>query len=280
MAGVLARKGRQYRAKMEDSPADHLVTPLIKHFLYHDGQPQAAASTSKKGKAAAKEEQKDEEVTALAAATATRKHLEVLNTWTPSDWCKLIHSQFLQRPMVCVHGIPSSAKVSALETATQQRVAAIRASLGAAQLAAQASKVDAAQAENNRDIPESMLREVAVPSTSNIPFFNVCSFRVDSSKIPNVLVPLGTSTDGKEAKKLSDTFQKAVAPPAIDSSGGGPGPFDLQLDHIASDFLRLEVAFDTSGLTNQQRLFLSLIIEVSKCYNIFCFLRLLVYVRK
>jgi len=271
MAGVLARKGRQYRAKMEDSPADHLVTPLIKHFLYHDGQTQASSSSAEqgasktKGKAAAKEECKDEEVTALSAATATRKHLEILNTWTASDWCKLMQSQFLQRPMVCVQGVPSAAKVASLEAATQERVAAIRSRLGAAKLAEQASKVEAAQAENSKDIPESMLREVAVPSTSNIPFFDVCSFRVDSTKVPNCLVPLGvTGQNDKEAVKLQETLRKAMAPPASGSSGGGLGPFDLQLDHIASDFLRLEVAFDTSGLTAKQRLFLSLIIEASE----------------
>jgi hypothetical protein len=34
MASVIIKRRRRYKGSMEDSPADMLITPLIKHFLY------------------------------------------------------------------------------------------------------------------------------------------------------------------------------------------------------------------------------------------------------
>lgn len=243
MAGVLARQGRQYRARMEDAPADLLVTPLIKHFLYHESGA--------------------EEVAALAAATDTRAHLAALSAWTTSEWCALLQAQFLHRPMVCVQGAPSAARVAVLEAATQQRAAATRNRLGPANLAAQAAVVAAAQAENSQPIPEAMLRAVAVPSASEIPFFNVRSFRLDPNGGANgCLAPLDAgAASSLPDETLAAALRRAAAPAGF-AGTGALGPFALQLDHAASDFLRLEVALDTSGLSATQRLFLTLLDEV------------------
>ena len=95
MAGVLTLRRRQYRARMEDSPADALITPLIKHFLYFETNSAGAAA----------------EVSALAAATDTLGHLEELGKWSAAQWAALMEDQLLRRPMVCVQGRPSAALV-------------------------------------------------------------------------------------------------------------------------------------------------------------------------
>jgi Zn-dependent M16 (insulinase) family peptidase len=257
MAGVLSRKGRQFRAKMEDSPADLLVTPLIKHFLYHENAPSAFDDN-----AATQPTAGAKEAAALAAATDTRAHLAVLSGWAAADWCKLLQSQFLHRPVVCVRGAPSAAKVTSLEAATQQRAAATRARLGPAKLAAQAAAVAAAQAENSVPIPEAMLRAVAVPSASEIPFFHVRSFRLDPAL--GCLAPVAAGAASVSPHEALRAALRSAAAPVGFTESGALGPFELQLDHVSSDFLRLEVALDTSGLSAKQRLFLPLLDEVTE----------------
>ena len=99
-------------------------------------------------------------------------------------------------------------------------------------------------------LPQETLRAVPVPTTAGIPFFPVRSFRSDPAS--GRLAPL--------APELTDPALAAVLGADMEAASS---PFALQLDHLESSFLRLEVALDTSVLAPAQRLFLTLLDEVA-----------------
>ncbi len=115
MRTVLARHKRRYLSAMEDSPADQLLWPVIKHFLYTN-------------------QEQDQEMDELNSASDTLGNLATIESYDAEKWLALLQSTLVAGPKAVVVGRPSAKLAADSSAAEEARVKAQAESLGAEEL--------------------------------------------------------------------------------------------------------------------------------------------------
>ena len=149
MSTVLARHKRRYLSAMEDSPADQLLWPVVKHFLY-----------TKKSAA--------EEMDELRQASDTLGTLEAIAGYTAEQWLALLSTKIMAAPKGVVIGRPSAAQAAGASAAEDARVKAQAEALGEEALKAKGALLATAVAKNETPPPEELLASLPIPDASKV----------------------------------------------------------------------------------------------------------------
>lgn len=139
---------------VESDPHSAFSTPIITDFLYgsRDGE-------------------------SLRDALDDEKFLDIVDSWTSAQWQTYLKKWLLDGPHLTILGKPSASLAKKIQADEQARLEAQQKKLGPAGLAQLATQLEQAQAENDRPIPEDMIRQFPVPSVENINFIRPESAR-------------------------------------------------------------------------------------------------------
>jgi len=223
MRDVIARQKRKTLAYCEDDPCALLVTPVLKHFIYA--------------------EERDETGTLKELGDALGL-LEYATTLPKSAWdADLQKLASAETERFWVVSRPSAAEASRQRDEEESRKNACVQKLGKDGLQDLKRKLDAAQAENERPIPPSMLSCVPEPdleeATSQL-------FEVQSCVQVDIL------------KARGDSAQLTAR-----AAAWVPPHHKWALDHVdGTQFCRADVCCDTRGISSALREFLPLLAEV------------------
>ncbi|KAE8250209.1 hypothetical protein A4X13_0g4900 [Tilletia indica] len=222
MRTVLERERLKLLNELETKPADSLGDFIIRDFLY--------------GKRDGSE---------LEPAVDDLTRIDTLLSWTASQWADLLRQYFITNPRLVVVGRPSAALAKKLKADTRTRVDARKRELGPDGLTKLKEKLEAAQRENDKDIPPKMLGDFKVPDPASIQW-----------------IPVGT---GKNYPTRSVQAPTQNQPSKLDAkvqahldSDGEPLPFYCQFDHTSSNFVIVSATFSTAKLPAELRPLLNL----------------------
>lgn len=113
----------------------------------------------------------------LIETTATVDAYDALEKWTEPEWRAFLNKWYVDRHHVSVLGRPSAAMAKRLEEDDKTRVEKRVKDLGEAGLKKLQEKLDAAKAENDREIPAEVIGQFKVPSVDSIPFIKTTTAR-------------------------------------------------------------------------------------------------------
>lgn len=164
--------------------------------------------------------------------------LDTLESWSESDWKKLISQVFVDNHHVCVLGEPSNALATKLADDEKARVKAQQDRLGESGLKELSEKLEHAKAENHKLIPDSILEAFPVPSTTSVKFITTTTARAGSAR---------------QMGKLSNPIQEIV-----DKADTSSSPLFVHFEHIPSNFVYIKLYFGTASLPTELRPVLSL----------------------
>ncbi|VVT56299.1 uncharacterized protein SAPINGB_P004943 [Magnusiomyces paraingens] len=100
------------------------------------------------------------------------KDYDVLLEWTAEQWKAVVKKYLVDNPLVAVLAKPSKVLSKSIKKETANRIAANKEKYGPDGLAALQAKADAAQAENNKPVPESVLKQFKAPDLTKIKFID------------------------------------------------------------------------------------------------------------
>lgn len=176
----------------------------------------------------------------LKADLESLKEYDELETWSDSDWRQLLRKWISDAYHVTVVGKPSaklSEKLKAEETA---RVTAQKESLGVDGLEIKERRLAQAKAENDREIPEEILKRFEIPTTKSINFIKTTTAR---SGLAREMGPLDN-----QIQQLIDQDSSAL-------------PLFVQFEHIPSNFAHLILVISTEAVPVALRPLLPLYID-------------------
>ncbi|KAK0569478.1 hypothetical protein OC861_000851 [Tilletia horrida] len=212
MKTVLDRDRLQLLNDLESRPADTLADLLQRDFLYGN---------------------KDASDLHPAADDLTR--LETLRSWTGQQWAELLKKYLVSNPRLVVIGKPSAALAKQLKTDTKARVEQRKKELGPDGLKKLGDKLEAAQRENDKEIPPEMLSNFKIPASDSIRWIPVGTGRNDPARA-------SSSAQQSIADELDSQVQAHL------DADGAPLPFFSQFDQISSHFVRITASFSTANL--------------------------------
>uniref|UniRef100_A0A7S2WKA3 Peptidase M16C associated domain-containing protein n=1 Tax=Rhizochromulina marina TaxID=1034831 RepID=A0A7S2WKA3_9STRA len=245
MHDVIGLERRKFLSAVEDRPGDTVLDPVIYHFLYGD---RSAGATG---------EAKELKDCLDFLATLERARTNV----TAEQWtARLV--RVLEADRVVVIGKPCATLAVEMPEQEAKRQRDQAQTLGSKKLAELAEVLRSADEKNNEPPPTDVLTSVPMPDAESViqSLFPIVSIRAEA---PN-----------HAHRLLRQPREPALVPVAADLTGAlargrealGPAsavPFAaVQFDHVSSEFLRVECAFDTSQLSPESRLYLPLIDEV------------------
>ncbi|TIB92302.1 hypothetical protein E3Q18_02533 [Wallemia mellicola] len=178
----------------------------------------------------------------LSEAIAEMKRCDDLAKWTSDDWAQLLKKSFIDAPFINVKGKPSSTLAKTLEENEQKRLDAQRKELGEEGIKKAKKVLDDAQVENNKDIPEDMIKSFEVPSTDTISWIPVESARQEYNKAP-----------------ITSPVNNALRQ-HIESDPSKP-PIFIQYDHGKSAFTSIRIYLSTHDLPKHLRPYASLFLS-------------------
>ncbi|TKA21744.1 hypothetical protein B0A50_08750 [Salinomyces thailandicus] len=162
-----------------------------------------------------------------------------LEKWTDQQWRDFMSKWLADAKHVSVLGEPSKALSEKMTAEEKARVKAQQDRLGEAGLKHLAEKLQKAQDENNKPIPDSLLETWPIPSTESIHFISTETARAGAAR------KLG---------KLSNAAQSAV-----DKDDDG-SPLFIHFEHIPSNFVRIKLDISTSAVPTELKPLLTLYI--------------------
>ncbi|KAI5480305.1 zinc metalloprotease [Pseudohyphozyma bogoriensis] len=145
---------------------------------------------------------------------------KTLAGWTAKQWADLLQKYYVDGSSVTIIGQPSAALSDKLKADENARVAETVKRLGSDGLAECVKKVEDAQKENDKPIPDEIIKKFKVPDVRGIDWIKVDSAR---SK--------GVATDVKKENRA----QQAV------DADGAELPLFVQFDHIQSNFIEIAI---------------------------------------
>jgi len=217
MHTVLERDRLKLLSNLERQPADSLGDLVIRDFLYgeRDGSQ-------------------------LGPAVDDLTRINELMAWTSAQWSELLRRFLIENPRLVVVGQPSARLAKKLKTDTKARVEERKIKLGPHGLQKLKEQLEAAQQENDKDIPPEILSKFPVPDSSTIQW-----------------IPVGTGTSipsqagsALTRSKTSDLDRQVQA--HLDADGDDL-PFYAQFDHVNSNFVRISASFSTVKLPAELR---------------------------
>ena len=163
-----------------------------------------------------------------------------LERWTEVQWKDLLSTWLAKAHHVSLLMKPSARLSDNLKEAEKNRVAKQKERLGEAGMKKLADKLEAAKAENNKEIPREMLERFKVPDTSSIRFINTTTAR---------------SGHAKKMGKLDNPIQ------AIINKENSDIPLFIHFEQIESNFVHLVLLLGTESLPTKLRPLLSVYLE-------------------
>jgi len=167
MDTVINRRIQEQMSQIENSPHDSVASMVIGDVLY-----------------GSKEQDFETRLNSVAVYESFKKE-------TSFYWLNLIKKYMVDKPRVLVKGKPSIKLESEMKKNEKERVAAQVADLGPQGLEEQAKLVDKSMEENDKDVPEDVLKCVPIPSADSISLHDVQTFTsVDSEESPHTWLKL------------------------------------------------------------------------------------------
>jgi hypothetical protein len=139
------------------------------------------------------------------------------------------------------------------------------ASLGAEGLTAAAALLSSSQAANAPEVPLEMQLRVPIPDSANVPLIAVqtaCNDKMATSAAAAAAPSPLASTATSSSTPIVDDSSRTLSLSASHVQALNQLPFAIQFDHIPSAFVNLTAHLDTSTLSNEQRLYLPLLLDV------------------
>ena len=173
----------------------------------------------------------------------TLKHYtENLVTWTESQWKDFITTYISDAHHISLLGVPSARLSQQLKTDEESRLEAQKQRLGPDGLKKMGEHLKAAQEENDRPFPTSLMSTFKIPPVESIHFIHTSGARAGPA------IKLG---------RPDNKYQKMV-----ESDGGTADyPFFIAFEHIPSNFARIHLLISTETLPLHLRPYLSIYLE-------------------
>lgn len=146
-----------------------------------------------------------------------------LASWGSLQWQNLIKEYFLDNNRVVVYGEPSKDLYEKLKQENEERLKKYKETYGTAGLEELQSKLDKAQAENNRPVPAEVLDSFQMPDPENIRFIHTKTARTAKA------IGSGTSSANEQLQKL------------IDNDSGSNFPLYIHYEQFESQFVSVRV---------------------------------------
>ncbi|KAK3699539.1 hypothetical protein LTR37_016408 [Vermiconidia calcicola] len=212
MHDCIRRWRRQIKMKCENA-GDFFATPIIEDHLFghRDGR-----------------DLKEME---------TIKELDTLEEWSEKQWQDFFSKWIADAKHVSILGEPSEELSKKITSEEAARVKAQQERLGEEGLKKLADKLEKAQAENDRPIPDSLLEKFPVPSTDSVHF------------IPTTTARGGTA---RKMGELDNSIQEIVNK---DDDGS---PLFIHFEHVPSNFVRIKVDLCTGSVPLELKPLISL----------------------
>lgn len=113
----------------------------------------------------------------LKASLETLSMYDVLEKWSEQQWRDYLKKWFVDNPHVGILGKPSAAMAKRIEEEDKKRVAERKEKLGKQGLEELKRKLEAAKAENEKEVPRSILEDFKVPDVESIHFIKTQTAR-------------------------------------------------------------------------------------------------------
>lgn len=235
MRMVIKRDKLKVLSQLETKPADSFADLLITDFLYgnRDGQD-------------------------LHTALEDMKRYDQLLTWTSEQWTELLQKIFVDNPRLVVVGRPSSALSDKLKADTKALEKERREKLGEEGLKRLEEQLEAAKRENDRPIPDAMLKQFKIPNTDSIKWIPVGTAQV----LPSVASEQKAETTayGIKVQNVADELDNQIQ--AHVDADRASLPYFVQFDHVSSAFVSISLVFATTDLPKELRAHMQLYLSV------------------
>lgn len=157
----------------------------------------------------------------------TMEEYDAIEAWQEAKWKHYLSKWFSDAHHITLYGKPSIEMSEQLKQEEKTRVADRKKELGEEGLEKLAEKLKEAKAENDKEVPRSILEKYRVPDPSSIRFIKTLTARSGHAK------KLGIPTN---------RIQKS-----IDDAGQGL-PLFIQFEHVRSNFALLHVVLSTEDV--------------------------------
>ncbi|KAI7210912.1 hypothetical protein KC365_g15142 [Hortaea werneckii] len=162
---------------------------------------------------------------------------EELEQWSEKQWREYLSKWLADANHVSVLAEPSKALSKKMREEEKARVKAQQEKLGEEGLKKLAEKLQHAQDENNKPVPQDLLEKWPIPSTDSIRFISTETARAGAAR---------------QQGQLSNAAQQA-----IDRDDEG-SPLFIHFEHIPSNFVRVKLAISTSAVPTELKPLLGL----------------------
>ena len=165
------------------------------------------------------------------------KVMEELNAWDDEQWRSFLRQWFSDAHHISILGTPSTEMAKKLNADEEARVKSQKGRLGDSGLKNMQEKLDAAKAENDKEIPKSIFEEFKVPGTESIHF-----------------IPTTTARSGlaRDMGRLDNRIQNAIDKEMSNL------PLFIHFEHIPSNFVSTTLIMSTSPVPVHLKPLLSL----------------------
>ncbi|KAJ5973576.1 hypothetical protein N7481_010786 [Penicillium waksmanii] len=171
---------------------------------------------------------------------ATLQEYDVIRKWTEDQWREFINKWIADAHHITILGVPSQKLSDKLKTDEEARVTAQKERLGEKGLKQLADKLEKAKAENDKEIPQEILAQFAIPGTESIHFMDTTTAR---------------SGAALKAGRPDHKIQKIVDADHSDQ------PLFIHFEHIESSFVQMAVLISAQSVPVQLRPLLSIYTE-------------------
>lgn len=151
---------------------------------------------------------------------ATLKEFDILEQWSESQWRDFFKKYIAHAHHVSVLGVPSAKLSKKMKAEEKARVKAQQEKLGPEGLEKMAKKLEAAKAENDKEIPKEVIQQFKIPGTESIHF-----------------IPTITARSGL-ARRMGDLNNEAQR--VIDGDRTELSIF-MHFEHIPSNFVKIHM---------------------------------------
>ncbi|GAC99682.1 hypothetical protein PHSY_007285 [Pseudozyma hubeiensis SY62] len=233
---VIKRDKLKVLSQLETKPADSFADLLITDFLYGDRSGDD-----------------------LHKALQDMKRYDELLLWKNEQWTDLLQKFFVDNARLVVIGRPSSALSDKLKADTKALEEERKQKLGERGLKKLEHQLEEAKKENDRPIPDEMLKQFKIPSTESIKWIPVGTAQV--LPIPSKQQANGeTTVYGMQVSTTADDLDRKIQ--AHVDADPATLPYFVQFDHVSSAFVSISLVFATTDLPKELRAQMQLYLSV------------------
>jgi Zn-dependent M16 (insulinase) family peptidase len=217
MAHLIRKDKLKVTNVVETDPHGAFSTPIITDFIYgtRDGS-------------------------SLNKALDDFKWLDELATWTSAHWQAFMRKWLIDTPHLTLFGKPSAELATKIQETEKDRIAAQVAKLGESGLAALEDKLNHAQTENDKPMPDDMIASFPVPSVSSINFITLETARGGVLELPKL---------DNETQRFVDCDEAQL-------------PFFIQFDNTRpSEFVSINLYLTCASVALELRPYLSIFLQ-------------------